>query len=65
MPRKVYPNPDPGEYRRWGRIACVSKVRSRVEEALAWAKKHGVYDVGNIAARRLKGKRKMLSLHQI
>ena len=63
--RRVYPNPTSEDYRKYGRMACTSKVRKRVEEALEWAKAHGVFDVGNIAARRLKGKRRLLSLHEI
>lgn len=63
--RKRFPNPDPVEYRRQVRAVTTSKVRLRVTEAFDWARQRGVYDVANIAARRLNNGKRLLSLHQI
>jgi hypothetical protein len=60
----TFPVPMGFEYRNYMHTAYTSKVRKPLEEALAWAKHHGVYDVANIAARRLKDP-KLRRLHEI
>jgi len=51
--RRIYPNPTQKDYDY--QLALAKRTRSKVilERLFAWAKQFGVFDVGNIAKRKL------------